>query len=110
LRLGPDPYTVADDGSLRGSKGNTVQAEKAEAVAAPATVNGETTPLMITGNREDRRPSLTREPGDLPSLVQPISGEVNRWSVILGRTPAIALFFLNSMRGRHAWNRLDCTE
>jgi hypothetical protein len=53
---------------------------------------------------------LTREPGDLPSLVQPISGEVNRWSVILGRTPAIALFFLNSMRGRHAWNRLKRIE
>jgi hypothetical protein len=32
---------------------------------------------MITGATwEDRRPSLTREPGDLPSLVQPISGEV----------------------------------
>jgi hypothetical protein len=26
------------------------------------------------------------------------------------RTPAIALFFLDSMRGRHAWNRLDRTE
>jgi hypothetical protein len=33
-------------------------------------------PTMITGKPEDRRPSLTREPGDLPSLVQPTSGEV----------------------------------
>jgi nickel/cobalt transporter (NiCoT) family protein len=42
---------------------------------------------------------LTREPGDLPSLVQPISGEVNRWPVFSGRTPAIALFFPTACEG-----------
>jgi high-affinity nickel-transport protein len=42
---------------------------------------------------------LTCEPGDLPSLVQPISGEVNRWSVVLGRTPVIALFSATACEG-----------
>jgi hypothetical protein len=70
-----DLFSLAFDGSRKGSKGNTVQAETPYAVTAPATVSGEIdASLRSLGNREDRHPSATRESGDLPSLVQPISG------------------------------------
>jgi len=84
-------YQIADDGltryhthdgSFRGSKGNTGKGwQHLGAVAVPATVRDETKPPVITGAErhwEDRLKSLTREPGDLPSTVQPISGGRSR--------------------------------
>ena len=61
-RFGPD-------GSPRGSKGNTGGAATLQAVAAPATVSGETTPRRITGkpgrsafvlDPRARRPAIAR--------------------------------------------------
>src|SRR5215813_12179454 len=54
-----------------GSKGNTVRGEIPNAVAAPATVSGESFVLRhweisVLGRR---RRVTTREPGDLPSTV-----------------------------------------
>src|SRR5271167_2138831 len=104
------PSSLNGDGSLRGSKGNTVQARKAEAVAAPATVSGETTPLMITGkpgrsasvvNPRARRPAIARE-ADL--------GRGEPMVCILGAHPRDRAVFPDSMRGCHAWNRLNCPE
>jgi hypothetical protein len=62
------------DGSLRGSKGNTVRPSpslqrRADTVAAPATVSGERRANLATGRPGRRRNAKTREPGDLPSIV-----------------------------------------
>jgi len=63
--------TVNVDGSLRGSIGNAVRREIANAAAAPATVSGESSVIVPLGSRVPgrRRKVVTREPGDLPSAV-----------------------------------------
>src|SRR5208337_2552535 len=104
------PSSLDGDGSLRGSKGNTVQARKAEAVAAPATVSGETTPLMITG-KPGRSASVVDPRARRPAIARAADlGRGDRWFVSFAAPPAIVLFPLNSMRGRHAWCCLKCPE
>jgi hypothetical protein len=63
------------EGLGRRNQGNLGGCRFADSLASES-VRAIARPTMITGKPEDRRPSLTCEPGDLPSLVQPTSGEV----------------------------------
>src|SRR5208282_3132827 len=79
---------------------------KADAVAAPATVSGKTTPLVITG-QPGRSASVVDPRARRPAIARAADlGRGDRWFVSFAASPAIVLFSPNSMRGCHDWNRL----